>query len=43
MWFVQVKRLMEGTIEQFGRLDHLVNNAGGQFPSPAMNITTKGA
>ncbi|RME30177.1 MAG: SDR family NAD(P)-dependent oxidoreductase, partial [Deltaproteobacteria bacterium] len=27
---------------RFGRIDFLVNNAGGQFPSPAMQMTTKG-
>jgi citronellol/citronellal dehydrogenase len=27
---------------QFGRVDVLINNAGGQFPSPAMDISPKG-
>ncbi len=29
-------------VEEHGRLDFLVNNAGGQFPSPAAAIRTKG-
>jgi len=29
-------------IEQFGRIDLLVNNAGGQFPSPAVVMPKKG-
>jgi len=28
--------------ERFGRIDALVNNAGGQFPSPALSISRKG-
>src|SRR5919109_3676385 len=30
-----VERLVEGTLERHGRVDLLVNNAGGQFLSPA--------
>ena len=29
-------------MRKFGSIDFLVNNAGGQFPSPAAGITTKG-
>lgn len=29
-------------LERHGRIDHLVNNAGGQFPSPAQAINKKG-
>ncbi len=29
-------------IEKIGGIDFLINNAGGQFPSPAENINTKG-
>ncbi len=34
--------LVKFTLDTFGRLDGLVNNAGGQFPSPAEYITPKG-
>jgi citronellol/citronellal dehydrogenase len=37
-----VDRLMDGVIERHGRIDLLVNNAGGQFLSPAEAITSKG-
>ena len=40
--FLQVQSLVKTTIEKFGGIDYMVNNAGGQFPSPAENITTKG-
>lgn len=33
---------VEETLNQTGRLDYLVNNAGGQFPSPAEKISNKG-
>src|SRR2546421_6030458 len=38
----QVNAQVEAVLERFGRLDGLVNNAGGQFFSPAENITPKG-
>lgn len=30
------------TLERHGRIDHLVNNAGGQFPAPVESISQKG-
>jgi len=36
------RRLIDATLAQAGRLDLLVNNAGGQFFSPAELIATKG-
>jgi len=37
-----VGRLIDGLLERHGRLNTLVNNAGGQFLSPAEAITPKG-
>ncbi len=37
-----VERLFDGVLDRHDRLDVLVNNAGGQFMSPAEAITPKG-
>ncbi|OWF49366.1 Peroxisomal trans-2-enoyl-CoA reductase [Mizuhopecten yessoensis] len=37
-----VKDLISSTLKQFGKIDYVVNNGGGQFPSPASNISVKG-
>jgi peroxisomal trans-2-enoyl-CoA reductase len=38
----EVKNLFQQTIKRFGKLDMLVNNGGGQFPSPASQISANG-
>ena len=38
----QVEALVDAVLERFGRVDVLVNNAGGQFLAPAEEISLKG-
>jgi citronellol/citronellal dehydrogenase len=38
----QVTALVDGTLAKHGRIDFLLNNAGGQFPAPAENISSRG-
>jgi 7-alpha-hydroxysteroid dehydrogenase len=38
----QVENLVQRTVEEFGRLDIMVNNAGGTFFSKLMNTSLKG-
>jgi NAD(P)-dependent dehydrogenase (short-subunit alcohol dehydrogenase family) len=38
----QVERMIEAVRAEYGRLDALVNNAAGNFPSPAERITPNG-
>ena len=38
----QLTELVAGALERFGQIDHLVNNAGGQFPAPAEMISPRG-
>ena len=38
----QVKSTIAAVIEQFGKIDGLVNNAGGQFPSALEDISANG-
>jgi citronellol/citronellal dehydrogenase len=38
----QVEALVDGVLERHGQIDLLVNNAGGQYMSPAEDITAKG-
>ncbi len=37
-----VQAFVDGVLERFGRIDGLVNNAGGQFPAPAQLISPRG-
>ncbi|MSP59700.1 MAG: SDR family oxidoreductase [Myxococcales bacterium] len=37
-----IARLVDAVLARFGQIDVLVNNAGGQFPSPAAALTPRG-
>jgi 7-alpha-hydroxysteroid dehydrogenase len=37
----QLEHLLAATLERFGRLDVLVNNAGGSFPKPALETSER--
>ncbi|XP_056149640.1 peroxisomal trans-2-enoyl-CoA reductase [Lampris incognitus] len=38
----EVKALVTSALKQYGRIDYLVNNGGGQFSSPAEHMSYKG-
>jgi len=38
----QVEALVQSTLARFGRIDYLVNNAGGQFPARPSQISDRG-
>jgi citronellol/citronellal dehydrogenase len=38
----QVEAFVADTLQELGRIDIVVNNAGGQFPSPAQHISPNG-
>ncbi|XP_071346834.1 peroxisomal trans-2-enoyl-CoA reductase [Trachinotus anak] len=38
----EVKALVSSVLKQYGRIDFLVNNGGGQFSSPAEHMSSKG-
>lgn len=37
-----IGQFVQGVTERFGRVDVLVNNAGGQFPTPAESLSPRG-
>ncbi len=37
-----VEKLIDKTWQRFGKLDQLINNAGGQFAKPALDLSPKG-
>lgn len=39
---LKVKALVSSVLKRYGRIDFLVNNGGGQFSSPAEDMSSKG-
>jgi NAD(P)-dependent dehydrogenase (short-subunit alcohol dehydrogenase family) len=37
-----IEAAVDATLQRFARIDYLVNNAGGQFPAPALAMSPKG-
>ncbi|MGA3149542.1 MAG: SDR family NAD(P)-dependent oxidoreductase, partial [Acidimicrobiales bacterium] len=37
----ELERLVEATVEEFGKVDILVNNAGGTYPAPALHTSER--
>jgi len=37
-----VKTMVKAVVDEHGQIHHLVNNAGGQYPSPLASINQKG-
>lgn len=42
MFSFRFRNLVSETLTKYGKLDFLVNNGGGQFMSPAADISLKG-
>lgn len=40
--YEMVEEFVSNVLKEFGKIDVLVNNAGGQFPSPVQNMSPKG-
>ena len=38
----EIEKFVEMVLNEYGKIDVLVNNAGGQFPSPVENMSPKG-
>ncbi|MEG3145282.1 SDR family oxidoreductase [Sphingomonas sp. RT2P30] len=38
----QVEQMLDQVLDRFGRIDTLINNAGGQFPQDAIDFSRKG-
>lgn len=40
--YTKVESFVKKVLEKYSRIDILINNAGGQFPSPSEILTSKG-